>query len=58
MKLTMQLTLDGLVRALRLDAHALAEEIEGGYRSVRDRGESVSAQLTAKGEDDDDRARR
>jgi len=31
MKLTMQMTLDGLVRALRLKAHALAEEIEAGY---------------------------
>jgi len=31
MKLTMQLTLDGLIRALRLKAHALAEDIEAGY---------------------------
>jgi hypothetical protein len=32
MKLSMALTLDGLVRALRATAHGLAEEIEGGYR--------------------------
>ncbi|MBU0581933.1 MAG: hypothetical protein KKB66_05095 [Alphaproteobacteria bacterium] len=34
MKLTMQLTLDGLIRALRLKAHALAEDIEAGYADV------------------------
>lgn len=32
MNVAMQLTLDGLVRALRLKAHALAEETEAGYR--------------------------
>ena len=32
MKLTMRMTLDGLVRALRLDVHGLAEAIEGSYR--------------------------
>ena len=60
MKLTMQLTLDGLVRALRLDAHGLAEEIEGGYRPVRDRDEPVRGerQRMAKGEEDNDSARR
>ncbi len=60
MKLTMQLTLDGLVRALRLDAHGLAEEIEGGYRLARDRDEFAMGkrQRMAKGEKDDDSARR
>ena len=28
----MRVTLDGLVRALRLKAHTLAEEVEAGYR--------------------------
>lgn len=31
MKLTMRLTLDGLVRGLRGEAHRLADEIEAGY---------------------------
>ncbi len=34
MKIAMQLTLDGMVQALRWKAHALAEDLEGGYRSA------------------------
>lgn len=32
MNIAMRLTLDGLVRALRVRVHALAEEVEAGYR--------------------------
>ena len=32
MKVTMQLTVDGLIQALRLKAHGLAEDAEGRYR--------------------------
>lgn len=35
MKVTMQLTLDGLLRALRGKAHRMAEEIESGYARHR-----------------------
>jgi hypothetical protein len=31
MKVAMELTLDGLVRALRSRAHGLAEDVEAGY---------------------------
>lgn len=31
MKVTMEMTLDGLVKALRLRAHGLAEDAEAGY---------------------------
>ena len=31
MKVTMKLTLDGLVRALRARVHAMADDIESGY---------------------------
>ena len=31
MNVTMEITLDGLVRALRSRAHQMAEEIESGY---------------------------
>ena len=62
MKLTMQLTLDGLVRALRLDAHGLAEEIEGGYRRDTPRrkfdAEPSEHVAMARGEQENDRARR
>lgn len=32
MKTTMDMTLDGLVRALRIRMHSLADNIEAGYR--------------------------
>lgn len=31
MKLSMELTLDGLLRGLRAEAHRLADELEAGY---------------------------
>ena len=34
MKVTMRLTLDDLVRVLRVRAHQLAEEVEAGERRV------------------------
>lgn len=44
MKLSMKLTLDGLVRALRWKAHALAEDGQPDYRRrtlrKRDKGEA------------------
>lgn len=63
MKLTMQLTLDGLVRALRLKGHGLAEDIEGGYGGIakhRDLGATLSRPLVlrVRGEEDNDSARR
>ena len=60
MKLAMELTLDGLVRALRLKAHGLAEEIEDGYRRGR-RGsgsETPSRDTVNPGREGDDSARR
>ena len=45
MKLTMQLTLDGLIRALRLRAHALAEDIEAGYADLPYGAEEFAADL-------------
>jgi hypothetical protein len=36
MNLTMAITLDGLVRALRWKAHDLAESAESGYAGSRD----------------------
>ena len=44
MKLTMQLTLDGLVRALRLKAHALAEDVEAGYADASYGGRGIAAE--------------
>lgn len=38
MNVTMRLTLDGLVRALRAKAHGLAEETERDYRRPLRRG--------------------
>jgi len=43
MKVTMQLTLDGLVRALRREAHRLAEEIEEGRRKPDSRPDMPAA---------------
>jgi hypothetical protein len=60
----MQLTLDGLIRALRLKGHGLAEDIEGGYRrnaQHRDAGGATPSRpgiLKVRGEVDDDNARR
>ncbi|MCV0396189.1 MAG: hypothetical protein K5872_04560 [Rhizobiaceae bacterium] len=32
MRMTLALTLDGMVRALRMKAHMVAEDVEDGYR--------------------------
>jgi hypothetical protein len=59
MNLAVQLTLDGMLRALRWKAHALAEEIEGGYaRGVAPAaGEQAAGRAEtpgrARGQDDD-----
>lgn len=37
MKLTLKLTLDGLLRALKARAHRLAEEVEAGRRTDDER---------------------
>ena len=42
MRVTMEMTLDGLVRALRLTAHGLAEDAEAGYL----RGDRAAARRT------------
>lgn len=55
MKVSMQLTLQGLQRALRLKAHEMADEIEAGYRRPRPaRTEDVSTgvERTRRGADD------
>ena len=59
MKMTARLTLDGLVRALRWKAHALAERVEDGYEFAED-GAGAGAKSRSGGakEADDDRARR
>jgi len=36
MKVTMELTLDGLLRALKSAAHGLAEDVADGYLAARD----------------------
>jgi hypothetical protein len=59
MKLAMQLTIDGLVRALRMKGHALADDAEAGYRRA-DAAEETSRGRVRHGparETDDDRAR-
>ena len=61
MKMTVRLTLDGLVRALRVKAHALAEDAEQGYfppsRPAADRAQptALTRQPTASRELADDR---
>jgi hypothetical protein len=60
MKLSMQVTLDGLLRALRWRAHNMAEEISVS-RVVRDRAGRKEAQRRAGAamkDRSDDRARR
>lgn len=37
MKVAMKLTLDGLLRALRMRAHRMADEIETSYAVARER---------------------
>jgi hypothetical protein len=60
MNITMTMTLDGLIRALRWKEHDLAERIEAGY--ARD-ASSIPSRLAprevdrAKGDDDDRRRR-
>lgn len=64
MKTTVKLTLDGLVRALRVREHALADDAERGYRSVSrpaaDRAEPMAPtrRPTASREPADDRSGR
>ena len=60
MNLTMTMTLDGLIRALRWKEHDLAERIERGYA----RGDALSIPRSepretdlARGNDDDRRGR-
>jgi hypothetical protein len=47
MKVTMQMTLDGLIRALRLKAHALADDVEAGYIDGLFRADELPASLAA-----------
>ena len=56
MKLTMSLTLDGLIRALRLKEHSLAEKVEQTTRGAPVRSER-SAGRRARDEHNDDRGR-
>lgn len=59
MKLAMRLTIDGLVRALRIKGHALAEDAEAGYRRG-DAADETSRGRVRRGparETADDRAR-
>jgi len=62
MKMTMDLTLDGLVRALRWKALDLAERAEHGYLSTRQtptERQDAGRKMNRRGkEDGDDRGRR
>jgi hypothetical protein len=57
MKLSAEITLEGLVRALRWSAHDLAEAVEGDYASAaREATRDMAARQTprqARGHDDD-----
>lgn len=57
MKLAAAITLDGLVRALRWNAHDLAEAVEGGYAAAAPRADNGKpargAPRSAREEDDD-----
>lgn len=45
MKISMRLTMDGLIRTLRATAHALAEEVEmRNGRAMRERPQPVRAE--------------
>lgn len=60
MKTSLQITLDGLVKALKGKAHHLAETIEDDYRasgrrSLDPRDRIALEQLTRQGDDYDDR---
>lgn len=61
MRVTMALTVDGLLRALRGTAHALAEAVEAGYaddagEETRPRGRNARpAERTMDGGQDDGR---
>ena len=44
MKITMQMAKDGLVQALRWKVHALAEDLEGGYRPGDPGGSNAAGQ--------------
>lgn len=53
MKVTMEMTLDGLVKALRMTAHDLAEDAEAGYvRREAEPGGFVLRQARSEGDDD------
>ena len=54
MKVTMELTLDGLVRALRARAHRMAEEIETGYADLAERDTARPKPARRGGRVDDD----
>ncbi len=46
MKLAMQLTLDGMIRALRLKAHAVGEDFEEAELRAQQRNERALTLLT------------
>lgn len=56
MKLTVSITLDGLIRALRLKEHSLAEKVEQTTRGAPVRSER-SVGRRARDEHNDDRGR-
>lgn len=56
MKLTMSITLDGLIRALRLKEHSLAEGVEHTMRGASVRAERSAGQRAGH-ESNDDRRR-
>lgn len=58
MKMSMRLTLDGLVRALRAEAHRLADEVESGQRRTAEDGEKRLDESRVAMRYSDDRARR
>ena len=47
MKLTMELTLDGLIRALRLKEHGLAEDYEEEHRRATRRNDTALSLLAS-----------
>lgn len=47
MKIAMQLTFDGMIRALRLKAHAVGEDFEEAERRAEERNERALALLAS-----------
>lgn len=51
MKVVMKLTLDGLLRALRMRAHRMADEIETSYAAAQERNRTGGRKEGADGDE-------